>query len=245
MRKLKVVMPAGCIIALMWVFCFLCSVGNCEFKSNLEKGCIASAWGETAKQMVKDFKAKVSRWPGVISVRKAAALSASGDLSVIEGTQEGGWLDDAEKGSKVDKDIEKNFFRRIWLTISSLIIISIILVVFVRVVYGKQGIIPNFAPREKMIKVLEKQMIQPQKTICLVDVAGKYLLLGVSENKIECLTEVEAEKVKEKLESIEVSQKAAGGSMPKLNSIDWNYIFPQNVISLYNRISSYGRKTKE
>ena len=42
-----------------------------------------------------------------------------------------------------------------------------------------------------MMKIIDRQVLAPQKIICLVEVAGRYLLLGISDRQISTLTELD------------------------------------------------------
>jgi flagellar biogenesis protein FliO len=123
--------------------------------------------------------------------------------------EEGTWLDEAEIGSPRDKAYQKNFFKRIWLTIFSLVVVTIIIVAIMRFLYSNQGILPVMPAQNKFIKVIERQLLQPQKALYLVDIAGKCALIGITESKIEYIMEVDSEKVKEKAAEIEASKPAA------------------------------------
>ncbi|MFP4498642.1 MAG: flagellar biosynthetic protein FliO [Vulcanimicrobiota bacterium] len=50
---------------------------------------------------------------------------------------------------------------------------------------------------KKMLKIRERQMIAPNKQICLVEIPGKIVLIGVSENDMKILTEIDPEQIKD------------------------------------------------
>jgi len=67
-----------------------------------------------------------------------------------------------------------------------------------RVFYAKAGGMSTFGgfgtgARRRYIRVLERNVISPQKALLLVDVAGRVLLLGVSEQQIRTLAELDAD----------------------------------------------------
>jgi flagellar biogenesis protein FliO len=153
--------------------------------------------------------------PSEPAMEKASALPSSNppeksQRPAMKGSGEDGtWLDEAEAGSPRDKAYRKNFFRQISLTIFSLVIITILIVVVMRFLYSKQGILPVLPVQSKFIRIIERQVLQPQKALYLVEIAGKYALIGITESKIEYIMEVDGEKVREKTAEIEASKPSA------------------------------------
>jgi flagellar biogenesis protein FliO len=135
-------------------------------------------------------------------------------------SDEGAWLDETPGGPVKEKEIRQNLMKRIWLTLFSLVLVSIIIYVMLKFVYSRQGILPGLGSRNKMIKVMERHILQPSKALYLVDVAGKYVLLGITEQRIEYIMEVEGEKLKELStppeEGVAVPQNTFGGQLATL-----------------------------
>jgi flagellar biosynthetic protein FliO len=99
-----------------------------------------------------------------------------------------------EAGLKQDSDFGATLTK----TFIYLIIICLLAFVVLRFIYqGRKNIGAPFISSNKMIRVIERQMLQPQKYLCLVEVAGRYLLLGVSEQQVTFLTEIEAIRLEE------------------------------------------------
>lgn len=116
-------------------------------------------------------------------------------------------------------------------------IVSIIAILVLRYVYAKQGIFPQLAGRGKLIRIVEKQMLMPQKMLYLVEVAGKFALLGVAENRIEFLMEVEPDRITQVASS-------PGGPVeaPELKEYLDKFNFPKPVQFLFSRILEEKKK---
>lgn len=142
-------------------------------------------------------------------------------------------MKEASSGTVRDKQASRSLYQRIILTLFSLMIVSIIAVLVLRYVYARQGLLPQFTVRDKLIKVVEKQLLMPQKALYLVEVAGKYVLLGISENRIDYLMEVEAEKV---------GQKAAQPEAPDPKEYLEKYSFPKPVQFLFSKLLEERKK---
>lgn len=126
------------------------------------------------------------------------------------------WIDDAKQGTKSDKEVQSKFYKRLWLTFVSLIIITVVTYLALRYIYAKQGLLPNaLKTPSKMIRVVERQMLQPQKAIYLVDVAGKYILIGISENRMEYLTEIDRDLIDVRVSEMEQPTQANLVSLDK------------------------------
>lgn len=65
-----------------------------------------------------------------------------------------------------------------------------------------------------MMRILDRQVLAPQKTICLVEVAGRYLLIGISDKQISTLAELESEAVTSRLaQGAQVAPQAFPGPL--------------------------------
>lgn len=79
----------------------------------------------------------------------------------------------------------------IFKTLGSLIIVlglMFLLLFWIR----KAGLARGGAGRESLITVLDSRMLAPKKQVCLLEVAGSYLLIGLSEQQITMLATLEA-----------------------------------------------------
>ncbi|MGV8124003.1 MAG: flagellar biosynthetic protein FliO [Candidatus Xenobiia bacterium LiM19] len=144
------------------------------------------------------------------------------------------WIDEAKQGTKSDKEVQGKFYKRLWLTFVSLIIITIVTYLALRYIYAKQGLLPtSLKSSSKMIRIVERQMLQPQKAIYLVDVAGKYILIGISENRMQYLAEIERDLIEVRVSEMEQPSQA------NLVSLD-KYPLPKPFSQLLEKIQ--GRK---
>jgi len=60
--------------------------------------------------------------------------------------------------------------------------------------------------REKLIKVVANKFIGVKKNICVVEVPGALLVLGVTNDKISLLTKIEDNSILEKIHRVETAQ---------------------------------------
>jgi flagellar protein FliO/FliZ len=132
---------------------------------------------------------------------------------------EGVWLDESQGISSRDREQRGSFMKRIWLTVFSLIIVSIIIYIMLKFVYSRQGILPGLGSRNKMIRVVERHILQPSKALYLLDVAGKYVLIGISEQRIEYLMELDGERFKEEAPQPEETAAPQGTFQGQLMSL--------------------------
>ncbi|MDQ7822966.1 MAG: flagellar biosynthetic protein FliO [Candidatus Eremiobacteraeota bacterium] len=144
------------------------------------------------------------------------------------------WLDEAEKGTPRDREIQGSFYHRIGLTIFALVVVSIVIYLFLRLVSMRRISIPSIGIQTKMIKVVERHLLQPQKALYLVDVAGKFVLIAVTDNQVEYLTDLEPSMVSERQKEIErdAAQPPAG-----------NFVLPP-ALSFLNKLM-LDKKNKE
>jgi len=103
---------------------------------------------------------------------------------------------------------ESSFISQLGTTLVGLGLVCLIAFFLLRFVgariLGKSALIPLGAGRSvKLINVLERQLIAPQKLLLLVDVAGKYLLIGMSENSLYTLGEVDGDLVQNRVREAE------------------------------------------
>ncbi len=84
----------------------------------------------------------------------------------------------------------------VWEVLRLLIVLLLVLVVAVYVIkFGLTRLQPAYYQQRGCLQVLERLALNQKSWLFLVQVGGKYLLLGVSTNSIECLTEVSAEEI--------------------------------------------------
>lgn len=102
----------------------------------------------------------------------------------------------------------------ILMVLFSLAIVCLLAMVVLRVVYSKAGLSLKGFSKDKLINVIDRQMLQPNRMIYIVEAAGKYLLIGVSDGNISILTELDKDTVLAKgVNSSGVSQNI--GSFPQ------------------------------
>lgn len=95
------------------------------------------------------------------------------------------------------------------LTIWSLLLVSLLAYIVLKV-YGKHisgGMGLKFGTKKRLINILDKHSITPNKQICIVEVPGKIILVGITENEIKLLCELEHDLVHEKQDVKESAQQ--------------------------------------
>jgi len=149
-----------------------------------------------------------------------------------ESSEQVNWIDEAQRGTKTDKEVQSKFYRRLWLTFVSLIIITVVTYLALRYIYSKQGLLTTpFKAPSRMIRIVERQMLQPQKAVYLLDVAGKYILVGITENRMEFLAEIERELVEGRVAEMEQP------SQSQLVSLD-KYPLPRPFSQILEKMNS-------
>lgn len=60
----------------------------------------------------------------------------------------------------------------------------------------------------QLMKVVGRYPLDPQKSLYIVEVAGKHLLLGVTQERIQLLSELESGKIQATIEAATLEQQA-------------------------------------
>ncbi len=79
--------------------------------------------------------------------------------------------------------------------ISTLLIVVALIIGTVYILKKKYGVQANIGRNKKLIQIIDHAPMGVKKTIFLVKVPGKHLLLGVTNDKIGLITEVEHEDI--------------------------------------------------
>jgi len=79
--------------------------------------------------------------------------------------------------------------------ISTLLIVIALIVATVYVLKKKYGVSANLGRRRKLIQIVDHAPMGVKKSLLLVKVPGKHLLLGVTNDKISLITEVSNEDI--------------------------------------------------
>ena len=105
------------------------------------------------------------------------------------------WADTPDSGR--DRDFSKKMQRRIVLTIVALLIISVLVYFVIKYLSSNKVNIPflGLGQQSAMIKVVDRHMLAPNRALYLVNVVGKYILLGSAENNLNFLCEVPCEDI--------------------------------------------------
>lgn len=154
-------------------------------------------------------------------VDKTKAVPATTDESKVRGDKEGAPDSTAASPSVPLKDdylfgkedsgytgVKLNFP----LYIGSILIVSLITILSIKFL-GKYMGIPQVGGSQKtMIKILEKQTFGPNKQFCIVEVPGKTVLIGVTENEMKVLCELDLQNVKNFGENEDKPETAASSS---------------------------------
>ncbi|MCD4782492.1 MAG: flagellar biosynthetic protein FliO [Candidatus Eremiobacteraeota bacterium] len=130
---------------------------------------------------------------------------------------------DADKGSWMTKEEEKGkgeikgrelnlaYLTRVAF---SLIAICVVVYFFLRF-FGKfMGGGSAFGNKKAMIKILEKQTLGTNKQVCIIEVPGKTVLVGITENEMNVLCELDTETVEEFNEKTGEEKREAQESKP-------------------------------
>jgi len=75
-----------------------------------------------------------------------------------------------------------------------ILVVSLMALIILRLFYGKGIMMAGGASNGKknIIRILERQMIAPQKYLYIIEVTNKYYLIGVADNQITYLTELDS-----------------------------------------------------
>ncbi|MBT6050565.1 MAG: flagellar biosynthetic protein FliO [Candidatus Scalindua sp.] len=85
----------------------------------------------------------------------------------------------------------KGYFK----TISTLIIVIAVIIATVYVIKKKYGVSTNFGRSRRLIQIVDNTPIGVKKSLFLVKVPGKHLILGVTNDNIGLITEVANEDI--------------------------------------------------
>ena len=88
-------------------------------------------------------------------------------------------------------------------------LVCIAALIVLPVIYAKKGAGSRPGLTGGLMRILDRQNLAPQKTVYLVEVAGRYLLLGVTDRQINTLTELEKTELEGRL-----NETAPAGPMP-------------------------------
>ena len=83
------------------------------------------------------------------------------------------------------------------LTIGSLVVVIIVAYGALKVysLYTGVDAAGRGLPRGKLMNIREKQMLGPNKQLCIVELPGKIVLLGITDTEMRVLTEIDPEKI--------------------------------------------------
>jgi flagellar biogenesis protein FliO len=105
------------------------------------------------------------------------------------------------------------------LTIMSMLAVCF-LAYFLLKVFGKYlGQLPGAGTKKKMINIVDKTLVAPNKQICIVEVPGKTILIGITDNEINMLCELDDNAVTEFIEPAEVKEVAPSSAMSYLTDV--------------------------
>ncbi len=123
-----------------------------------------------------------------------------------------------------------------WEMFKLIIILLLVLVVAVYVIrFGLTKLQPAYYQQRGSLQVLERLALNQKSWLFLVQVGDKYLLLGVSTNSIEYLTEVSAEEI---TSLFKVEKKDFKSYLQKIED-------RKAVFSIRNRAADFLRKTAD
>ncbi|MCE1247198.1 MAG: flagellar biosynthetic protein FliO [Firmicutes bacterium] len=105
------------------------------------------------------------------------------------------------------------------LTLLSMLAVCLLAYVLLRV-FGKHlGNITMPGSRKRMINIIDKQVIAPNKQVCVVEVPGKTILIGMTDNDINMLCELDQKAVAEFKEPEEVKEAAPSSAVSYLTDV--------------------------
>jgi flagellar biosynthetic protein FliO len=78
---------------------------------------------------------------------------------------------------------------------------AVCILAFIVLRYGLPRITGMPKPQDRLMKVVSRYPLDAQKSLYLVEIAGKHMLLGVTEQRIEMLSELDSEAVQEAIDS--------------------------------------------
>jgi flagellar biogenesis protein FliO len=99
-----------------------------------------------------------------------------------------------------------DMIRRTAYTLLAIIIAFILAAKFIPRLFGRGA----FAPRGRMIQVVERHALEPRKTVYLIKVADQYFLIGATGDRLETLAggALDQETVRQRLKELEKPKEA-------------------------------------
>jgi len=98
-----------------------------------------------------------------------------------------------------------------WTLFLMLVKTCFMLLVVIVLLYGSLRFLPRIMgmPLEtQLMKVVGRYSLEPQKSLYIVEVAGKHLLLGVTQERIELISELETSVIQTTLEAASLAREA-------------------------------------
>ncbi len=137
----------------------------------------------------------------------------SDTLSPAVTSEEPEWIDQPDTGR--DRELDRKMSKRLGMTVVALIVVSFLVYFFVRFLASNKINIPalGIGQNSSLIKIIDRQALAPNKALYIVDIAGKILLLGLAENSINYLSEIERDSVEAARKLKEESKKSLKGSI--------------------------------
>lgn len=90
-----------------------------------------------------------------------------------------------------------NFWGQLGLTLFVLLGVMLLIPITLRLLYGRSAGLAG--RRNAMVKVLERQMLQSNKSVYVIEAAGRYYLIGVADAQMTTLAELDAPTVEARL----------------------------------------------
>ncbi len=136
-----------------------------------------------------------------------AALTGDSPVQMRE------WADQPDTGR--DRERAKKMQQRVVMTIAALIFVSILIYIVLKFLSSSKVSLPflGLGQQSSLIKVVDRHMLQPNKALYLINVAGKHMLIGASENRVSFLSDIDSGFVEEHLEQQKSAAPAKSSPM--------------------------------
>ena len=101
----------------------------------------------------------------------------------------------------------------LWMMVQTILALSVVCglaYVLFRVILPKLSFSGS---ANSMVRIVDRVSIDARKSLCVIEVAGKWMLIAISENGVQLVSELDAETAKVSESDIAAARQHAGGAM--------------------------------
>lgn len=205
--KILLILTLAIIVAFLFITVSFVFAGNAKAPDKSQKvgAVIAPAVSPEVKHSPVPSPAEVTP---VLSPSPSDTPAEPGTLWKKDEEPPPSWDTDKSGELPLGQDPDRGKPRiNIAMTILSLTVVCIIAWGVLKLYSGFSGAGTSLpSGRKKLMKIKERHVIGPNKQLCLVELPGKVVLMGISETDMKILTEIDPKKIEE-IEGLEERDK--------------------------------------